>query len=155
MTMTTDYQITPIGSVFRVIDSTPIANDPDSKDWQDYQQWLTDGGVPDPFVPADVPGPLMPSFPNEVTDRQFFQALAQIEQITQDEALAAVGTGTIPARMVEAIAALPEEQQFSARMLVTGNVVYLRNSPTVAMLQQNLGWTDQQTDDLWQLAASL
>jgi hypothetical protein len=39
--------------------------------------------------------------------------------------------------------------------VVSGAPVYHRNSPTVAMLQQHLGWTDQQADDLWKLAASL
>jgi hypothetical protein len=150
--MAAEYQATQLGA-FRMRDGAWIPNDPANRDWQEYQQWVADGGVPDPFNPIGLPP--LPEFPNEISDRQFFQALAQAGEITQDEALAAVGTGTIPARMMDAIALLPEEQQFPARMLVSGNVVYRRDSPMVAMLQQTLGWTDQQTDDLWKLAASL
>jgi hypothetical protein len=150
--MAAEYQATQLGA-FRVADSAWIPNDPANRDWQEFQQWVADGGVADPYLIPGIPQP--PEFPNEISDRQFFQALAQAGEITQDEALAAVGTGAIPARMADAIALLPEEQQFPARMLVSGNVVYRRDSPMVAMLQQNLGWTDQQTDGLWKLAASL
>jgi hypothetical protein len=91
----------------------------------------------------------------EITDRQFFQALAQTGQITQDEALAAVAVGAIPAQMETAIANLPATQQFPVRMMVSGSIAYHRNSPTVASLQHLLGWTDAQTDDLWKLAVTL
>jgi hypothetical protein len=150
--MASEYQATGLGA-FRVADGAWIPNDPANRDWQEYQQWLADGGVPDPFTPFGLPPP--PEFPNEISDRQFYQALAQAGEITEDEALAAVGVGAIPARMMDAIALLPAEQQFPARMLASGNVIFRRDSPMVAMLQHNLGWTDAQTDGLWKLAASL
>ena len=93
--------------------------------------------------------------PREISDRQFFQALAMSSEITEEEALAGVAVGAIPARMETVIAALPEEQQFPVRMMISGATVYHRDSPTVIALQQLLGWTNEQTDNLWKLAASL
>ena len=32
-----------------------IPDDPDNKDWQDYQSWLDEGNKPDPeFTPAEI-----------------------------------------------------------------------------------------------------
>ena len=37
----------PTGEVYDVW----IPNDPGNRDWVEYQEWLTAGGVPDPYVP--------------------------------------------------------------------------------------------------------
>jgi hypothetical protein len=46
-----DYQLTAGTSVIRTADGACIPSDPANSDWAEYQQWLTDGGVPDPYVP--------------------------------------------------------------------------------------------------------
>jgi hypothetical protein len=97
-----------------------------------------------------------PAMPRVISDRQFFQALALQRAITQEEALAAVRTGAIPAAMqtfVDAI--LDQEQRFGAAMLLSGAVEFDRNHPLVESFRQAMGWTVQQTDDLWRLAAVL
>jgi hypothetical protein len=53
-----DYQLTETDAVvIRTADMTHIPNDDANRDWQDYQRWLDDGGVPDPYVPPDPPPP--------------------------------------------------------------------------------------------------
>ncbi|MEY9179735.1 hypothetical protein [Bradyrhizobium sp. USDA 313] len=47
-----DYQLTATDRiVIRTVDSANIPNDPANRDWQEYERWLADGGVPDPYVP--------------------------------------------------------------------------------------------------------
>jgi hypothetical protein len=97
-----------------------------------------------------------PATPRLISDRQFFQALALQGAITQDEALAAVRTGAIPAAMQTFIDAIPDqEQQFGATMLLSGAVEFDRNHPLVESFRRAMGWTAQQTNILWRLAATL
>jgi hypothetical protein len=104
--------------------------------------------VPDPPPPPPPPTP-------PVSKRQFFQQLAIMGQITEQEALDAITTGQIPAKMATVIASLPVDQQFGAKMALVGSPVFDRNNPLVPVMQQGLGWTDAQTDDLWRAAALL
>lgn len=47
-----DYRLTENDqAVIRTADNATIPNNPDNRDWQEYQQWLIDGGAPDPYVP--------------------------------------------------------------------------------------------------------
>ncbi len=52
-----DYQITSAGNVVRVADEVWISTDPDHRDRQAYDQWLADGGVPDPYPEPPPPAP--------------------------------------------------------------------------------------------------
>jgi len=46
-----DYRLTATDKyVVRTTDGATIPNDPDNRDWVEYQEWLADGGVPDPYV---------------------------------------------------------------------------------------------------------
>jgi hypothetical protein len=52
-----DYQLTQSEhTVLRTIDSAFIPDDPANRDWQQYQQFLADGGVPDPAPPPSQAG---------------------------------------------------------------------------------------------------
>jgi hypothetical protein len=54
-----DYQLTATDQmVIRTIDQANIPNDPANRDWVEYQKWLADGGVPDPYVPPPEPVPV-------------------------------------------------------------------------------------------------
>ena len=47
-----EYQLTATeSSVIRTADQANIPNDPSNRDWIEYQDWIADGGVPDPYVP--------------------------------------------------------------------------------------------------------
>jgi hypothetical protein len=55
----TEYRLTDTPTVVRTEDNVFIPDDPDNRDRIAYDQWLADGGVPDPYVPPD-PGPPPP-----------------------------------------------------------------------------------------------
>lgn len=118
-----------------------------------------DGGFKliDPAAPPVVtPPPVTDRIP-DISDRQFFQALAseRYELITEEEAEDAVATGTIPAEMAAMIEALPAEQRFPARMLLRGATQFERENPFVAIFAQAKGLSAQDVDELWHYARAL
>jgi hypothetical protein len=52
-----DYQLTDSDVVIRTVDGAYIPNDPANRDRDAYEQWLVDGGVPDPYVPPEPVAP--------------------------------------------------------------------------------------------------
>lgn len=52
-----DYQLTDTSMVIRTADQASIPDDPANVDRQEYEQWLADGGVPDPATPTPPPTP--------------------------------------------------------------------------------------------------
>jgi ABC-type glycerol-3-phosphate transport system substrate-binding protein len=51
-----EYQLTATETVIRTEDGASIPNDPANRDRAEYDKWLAEGGVPDPYVPPpDVP----------------------------------------------------------------------------------------------------
>lgn len=93
--------------------------------------------------------------PESISDRQFFQALALAKVITQDEALAAVKTGEIPAALDAFIGTLAPDAQFGARMVLCGAVEFHRSHALTKQFAKALGWSDEQVADLWRTAARL
>ena len=49
--MAADYQLTDTDVVIRTADQAHIPNDPANRDRIAYDEWLAEGGVPDPYVP--------------------------------------------------------------------------------------------------------
>jgi hypothetical protein len=97
-----------------------------------------------------------PIVPDIISDRQFFQQLAIAGLITEDEALAAVMTGTIPQAMEAFVEALPTgQQQFSARMVLCGATTFERSHPLVQAFGAAQGMSDEQIDQLWIDASAL
>ncbi len=91
----------------------------------------------------------------QISDRQFFHALALLNHITKEEALEAVKVGTIPAALKVLVDNLPEEDKFNAEILLSGATVFERNHPLTNSLGQMLGWTTEQIDQLFILGGSL
>ena len=90
-----------------------------------------------------------------ISRKQFFQALAQTEVITEAEAIAALATGTIPAALQAAIDGLPEDMKFAATMAVIGEQSFELQHPITQAIKESIGWTDQQAQDLFNLAGTL
>lgn len=94
--------------------------------------------------------------PASISDRQFFQALAIRELISEPEALAAVKTGAIPAQLQAAVDTITDEaQHFAAVMLISGATVFERAHPMAAMLGAAIGKDSADLDDLWRFGATL
>jgi hypothetical protein len=96
-----------------------------------------------------------PPPPDEISDRQFAQGLASQGIITEDEALAWAGPGTIPAALLGFVSMLPEADQFAAKMLLTGAQVYKRSHPLTDTFATANGWTKEQADAFWLYCSSL
>ncbi len=139
---------TPTGTIVRRDDGAEIPDDPANLDRQAYEAWRASGNVPEV---ASTAAPALVA----ISDRQFFQALALAGAITPDAALAAVMTGQLPAPIAAAVEALPEAEQFSARMLLSGATAFERRHPMVAQLGAALGYDAASLDALWRQAATL
>ena len=147
--MTYGYALRNGTSLVQRSDGAVLPSDPDNTDWQAYQAWLAAGNTPAP-APS-----LAPVVPQVISDRQFFQQLAAQRVISEDEALAAVQTGTIPSEMQPLVTALPEAEQFGAKMMLSGATQYDRANAIVAAIGQAYGWTSAQLDAVWVAASTL
>lgn len=104
-----------------------------------------------------VPPPTTPTgMPEVISDRQFFQAAAIKGLITEEEALAAVRTGTLPDKLRDFVAGVTDpEQHFAIEMTLSGATQFERHHPLVDMIGHALGYSDEQMDALWELGGSL
>lgn len=109
-----------------------------------------DGVVDDAYIIRRLP-----PVPLAISDRQFFQQLAIIGIISEDEALEAVKTGELPNALMALIDQLPEEQIFSAKMLLCGATQFKRGHPLTDYLGAAMGYTPRQIDDLFRAAGAL
>jgi hypothetical protein len=129
--------------VFVLLDSS--AQDPDAVA---YREWVAQGNVPDHYVAPPSP------VPQTISDRQFFQQLAVDSIITEDQALAS-NAAVIPAPLLAIIEAMPAEQQFAAKMLVSGATVFERTHPMTEAIGATYGWTSGQIDAFFRAASVL
>ena len=94
--------------------------------------------------------------PQSITDRQFFQGLANQGLITQDEALDAVKIGAIPAALQVFVDAITSpDDRFAAKMLLSGAVTFHRSHPLTEAIREARGMTPQELDSLWTLWSQL
>jgi hypothetical protein len=112
-------------------------------------EWENAGNVIGPYVPK--PAPLN----SIISDRQFFQQLAIMGLITEQEALAYVQTGTLPSAFLGFIDQLPADQRFDARMKLTGANSFHRDNPLVNAFAGMYGMASADVDNLWRAASTL
>lgn len=101
-----------------------------------------------------TPPPAPPAVPQSISDRQFFQQLAVQGIITEDQALAA-NAAVIPAPLASLIDAMPADQQFGAKMIVSGATVFERSNPLTIAIGTAYGMSSNQIDAFFIAAAAL
>lgn len=102
---------------------------------------------------SEVP---LPPVPQIISDRQFFQQAAVLQIITQQEALAAVQTGAIPAILQAVVDGITDpDQKFAATMMLSGATTFERHHPFTEAVGAALGWTSAQVDQFFVAAAQL
>lgn len=148
--MAAAYQLTSTNTIVqRMSDSAFIPFDQANRDYLDYLEWVAAGNMPDPYVIPASP------VPQVISDRQFFQQLAVVGICTQQEALDAVKTGTVPSAMAAIVAQMPSDQQFGANMIISGATQFVRNHPMTVAIGTAYGWTSDQIDQFFIAASSL
>ena len=125
-----------------------------------YKAWLAQGNAPTRIASMDELKDVLIAagvidVPQTISDRQFFQQLAIAKVISQEEALAAVKTGDIPAALSGFIAALDDAARFNAEMLLSGATVFQRNHPLTDAIAAAQGMKPEQVDDFFRAAAAL
>lgn len=125
-----------------------------------YKAWLAQGNAPTRIASMDELKDVLIAagvinVPQTISDRQFFQQLAIAKVISQEEALAAVKTGDIPAALSGFIAALDDSARFNAEMLLSGATVFQRNHPLTNAVAMAQGMTADQVDEFFRQAAKL
>jgi hypothetical protein len=77
-----EYQLTDSDIVIRTADGAYIPDDPANRDRQTFDQWIADGGVPDPAplppeppppAPLELP-PVMPTEPDHAAPKGYVDA---------------------------------------------------------------------------------
>lgn len=93
--------------------------------------------------------------PCTVTSMQFILAVTQEGLITEAEAEAWVQRNALPALVLAVIDTLPEADRAKARIKALGMTEAERASPLILAAAAHLGLTEEQTDNIFRLAATL
>lgn len=100
-------------------------------------------------LPKDPP-------PATINRRQFFQRLAVIGIISNQDAIAAMQSGVIPAPLQAIIDDLPtENEKFEATMLIIGADSFQLAHPLTEVVRLKMGWTEEQRNNFFLEASKL
>jgi hypothetical protein len=135
-------------SILRESDGAFIPDDPFNNDYAEYRRWVLDGGIAAvEAAPRIIPPP--------ISDRQFAQGLAERGLISNAEALAWVGPGTLPQAFVSFLGSLPPSDRFAAEIVLTGATEFRRDHPMVEAFGAMAGMDLESLDQFWLHCATL
>lgn len=98
--------------------------------------------------------PQIPTVPDDITPRQFYEQLGIMGIITQDEAENAL-TGILPQSFMDLVDMLPEQTHHKTRMLLKGASVFERHHELTDTIAWMYGLDADAVDDLFKAAAVL
>ncbi|MBS0369012.1 MAG: hypothetical protein JSS57_07420 [Proteobacteria bacterium] len=101
--------------------------------------------------PPPTPAPV----PDQISPRQFMQALKGAGLISAEEAVAWATANTLPSQIEAMISAMPTEHQSDARITIARMTVVERGDPLVEMLAASQDMDDAAVDNLFRAAAAL
>lgn len=113
--------------------------------------WSWNGSA---FIAPIEPSPPV-IVPTQISTRQFLIAAAIAGIITQQEAVDAAMTGAVPAAIEAVFGALPNEEQFAARITWAKMTVIPRDDHLVRVVATSLNMTEQQMDDFFISAGNI
>jgi hypothetical protein len=116
-----DYQLTQTEEVIRSADGARIPNDPGNRDRIEYEAWLADGGVPDPYVPPEPQPP--PADANARIDTGANSAVDAYNANTPPAVAGGQGGMTAEERLLRL-----EE---SLKAMCNGHMAYLNEPPVI------------------------
>lgn len=129
------YQLTKHDSILRLSDGAHIPPDTANIDYSAYQQWVADGNTPTAYVAPPEP---------------------PITVVSMAQARKALILSSFNLADVEPVfLSLPPLAQPLARVDWEFAANVHRDNPLVAAVQASKGWTDNQVDALFSLAATL
>jgi len=91
--------------------------------------------------------------PQNITARQFFIAAGNAGIISKVEAIAAASTGAVPDSVEAVFAALPDDQEYVARVTWSRMTTISRNDPLLVGLGAAFGLSNSDIDNLFISAA--
>lgn len=109
------------------------------------------GEIGEYVAPSAPPTPI----PAEISTRQFLIAAALNEMITQEEALSAATSGTVPAAIQAVFDQLPGDQAFVALVTWAKMTTIPRVDPLVAAVAAAFNMTSQELDQFYIQAGAL
>lgn len=124
------YQLTQTSSVVRLGDGALIPADPDNRDYEAYQRWLSAGNTPVPYVAPE------PALPQVLTRRQALLALLAAGKLDQVELV---------------IQSAPRAVQIAWEAAGT----FERDNPLIESIAPQVGLSEQDVDNLFIQAAAL
>lgn len=97
-----------------------------------------------------------PPVPKKISRWQFYYGLFLSGKITDDEALAAVSSGAIPAAIEAIVDAIPDAPaKLLAKMLLVSATDFYRSHALIATFAAAEGMTEEDVDNFWRLCASI
>lgn len=143
------YRLTANGFIERIADGAVIPPAVGNTDYLEYQAWVAQGNVAEPYVPPPAP------VPGRITRRQCAKQMKAMGLIDGPEAVAMTTTGTPPSMVEAMILALPSDDQDDARIDFAADTYERENPLLVALMSAVPGTTSDDIDDFFRAAAAL